>query len=64
MILEYHGYYFHKHKDVFNSKDVYIKITTDKFKIQFRDKGGTGGGRKPTFSYQCIIIWRQAGIDG
>ena len=31
--IKYHGYIFSQTKDVFNSKDVYIKITPDKFKF-------------------------------
>ena len=62
--IRYHGYIFSQTKDVFNSKDVYIKITSGPFKLQFRDKGGTGGGRKPTFSYQCIISGGKQALDG
>ena len=62
--IRYHGYVFSQTQDVFNSKDVYIKITTGPFKLQFRDKGGTGGGRKPTFSYQCIISGGKQALDG
>ena len=62
--IKYHGYIFSQTKDVFNSKDVYIKITPDKFKLQFRDKGGTGGGQKPTFSYQGIIAGGKQALDG
>ena len=62
--IKYHGYIFSQTKDVFNSKDVYIKITPDKFKLQFRDKGGTGGGQRPTFSYQGIIAGGKQALDG
>ena len=62
--IKYHGYIFSQTKDVFNSKDVYIKITPDKFKLQFRDKGGTGGGKRPTFSYQGIIAGGKQALDG
>lgn len=62
--IKYHGYVFSQTKDVFNSKDVYIKITSGPFKLQFRDKGGTGGGRKPNFSYQCIISGGKQALDG
>ena len=37
---------------------------TDKHKLQFRDKGGTGGGIKPVHSYQCIITGGKAALDG
>ena len=59
----YHGYIFAQTQDIFNSKDVYLKITSQ-HKLQFRDKGGTGGGIKPTHSYQCIITGGQAALDG
>ena len=62
--IRYHGYIFSQTQDVFNSKDVYIKITPDKFKLQFRDKGGTGGGQRPTFSYQGIIAGGKQALDG
>jgi len=62
--VSYHGYIFAQTKDIFNSKDVYLKITAGKHKLQFRDKGGTGGGIKPTHSYQCIITGGQAALDG
>ena len=62
--IKYHGYIFSQTKDVFNSKDVYIKITPNKFKLQFRDKGGTGGGQRPTFSYQGIIAGGKQALDG
>ena len=62
--IKYHGYIFSQTQDVFNSKDVYIKITPNKFKLQFRDKGGTGGGQRPTFSYQGIIAGGKQALDG
>ena len=62
--IKYHGYIFSQTTDVFNSKDVYIKITPDKLKLQFRDKGGTGGGQRPTFSYQGIIAGGKQALDG
>lgn len=61
--VRYHGYIFAQTQDIFNSKDVYLKIT-DKHKLQFRDKGGTGGGIKPVHSYQCIITGGKAALDG
>ena len=60
----YHGYIFSQTSDVYNSKDVYIKITSGKIKMQFRDKGGTGGGQNPNFSYQCIISGGKQSLDG
>ena len=62
--IKYHGYVFSQTKDVFNSKDVYIKITSGPFKLQFRDKGGTGGGQKPVHSYQGIITGGKQALDG
>ena len=62
--IRYHGYIFSQTNDVFNSKDVYIKITSGPFKLQFRDKGGTGGGQKPNFSYQCILSGGKQALDG
>ena len=62
--IRYHGYIFSQTKDVFNSKDVYIKITSGKPKIQFRDKGGTEGGTKANFSYQGIITGGKQALDG
>jgi len=59
----YHGYIFAKTQDVYNSKDVYIKIT-NQHALQFRDKGGTGGGLKPVHSYQVIITGGKAALDG
>jgi hypothetical protein len=59
----YHGYVFSQTKDVYNSKDVYLKITTQ-HKMQFRDKGGTGGGQKPVHSYQGIITGGKQALDG
>jgi len=59
----YHGYIFAKTKDVYNSKDVYVKIT-NQHALQFRDKGGTGGGLKPVHSYQVIITGGKAALDG
>ena len=43
---------FSQTKDVFNSKDVYIKITSRYKKLQFRDKGGTDGGKTLLFQNQ------------
>jgi len=60
----YHGYIFSQTDDVYNSKDVYIKITSGRIKMQFRDKGGTGGGQNPNFSYQCIISGGKQSLDG
>jgi hypothetical protein len=60
----YHGYIFSQTNDVYNSKDIYIKITSGKIKLQFRDKGGTGGGLNPNFSYQCIISGGKQSLDG
>ena len=62
--IRYHGYIFSQTRDVFNSKDVYIKITSGKPKIQFRDKGGTEGGTKANFSYQGIISGGKQALDG
>ena len=61
--VRYHGYIFSQTKDVFNSKDVYIKIT-NKHKLQFRDKGQTGGGLSPKFSYQMVITGGKEALDG
>ena len=61
--VRYHGYIFSKTKDVYNSKDVYIKVTNS-HSLQFRDKGGTGGGVKPVHSYQCIITGGKQSLDG
>ena len=61
--VKYHGYIFSQTKDVFNSKDVYIKIT-DRHKLQFRDKGQTGGGLSPKFSYQMVITGGKEALDG
>ena len=61
--VRYHGYIFSQTKDVFNSKDVYIKIT-NKHKLQFRDKGQTGGGLAPKFSYQMVITGGKEALDG
>ena len=61
----YHGYVFNQTDDYFNSKDVYIKFTTStKHKLQFRDKGGTGGGVEPWYSYQGIIVGGLEALDG
>ena len=60
----YHGYIFSQTDDVYNSKDIYIKITSGRIKLQFRDKGGTGGGQNPNFSYQCIISGGRQSLDG
>ena len=62
--IRYHGYIFSQTRDVFNSKDVYIKITSGKPKIQFRDKGGTEGGTRANFSYQGIISGGKQALDG
>ena len=62
--IKYHGYIFSQTKDVFNSKDIYIKVTSGKPKIQFRDKGGTEGGTKANFSYQGIISGGKQALDG
>ena len=62
--IRYHGYIFSQTKDVFNSKDIYIKVTSGKPKIQFRDKGGTEGGTKANFSYQGIISGGKQALDG
>ena len=59
----YHGYIFSKTDDVYNSKDVYIKVTNS-HSLQFRDKGGTGGGIAPVHSYQCIITGGKQALDG
>ncbi len=61
--VRYHGYTFAKTRDVYNSKDVYIKIT-DQHALQFRDKGGTGGGLAPVHSYQAIITGGKQALDG
>ena len=61
--VRYHGYIFSKTNDVYNSKDVYIKITNT-HSLQFRDKGGTGGGIAPVHSYQCIITGGKQSLDG
>ena len=61
----YHGYIFNQTDDYFNSKDVYIKFTTQsKHKLQFRDKGGTGGGVSPWYSYQGIVTGGLQALDG
>ena len=62
--IRYHGYIFSQTRDVFNSKDIYIKVTSGKPKIQFRDKGGTEGGTKANFSYQGIISGGKQALDG
>lgn len=62
--IRYHGYIFSQTKDVFNSKDIYIKVTSGKPKIQFRDKGSTSGGTKANFSYQGIISGGKQALDG
>ena len=61
--VRYHGYIFSKTNDVYNSKDVYIKVTNS-HSLQFRDKGGTGGGLAPVHSYQCIITGGKQSLDG
>lgn len=61
--VRYHGYIFSKTNDVYNSKDVYIKVTNS-HSLQFRDKGGTGGGIAPVHSYQCIITGGKQSLDG
>ena len=61
--VRYHGYIFSKTDDVYNSKDVYIKVTNS-HSLQFRDKGGTGGGLAPVHSYQCIITGGKQSLDG
>ena len=62
--VRYHGYVFAQTDDVFNSKDVYIKITASAHKLQFRDKGGTGGGVAPKHSYQMVITGGKEALDG
>ena len=62
--IKYHGYIFSQTKDVFNSKDVYIKVTSGKVKLQFRDKGSTSSGTKASFSYQGIISGGKQALDG
>ena len=62
--IRYHGYLFSQTEDVFNSKDVYLKITASDHKLQFRDKGGTGGGVKPWHSYQMVISGGKEALDG
>tara|TARA_R100000152_G_C6759887_1_gene183876 strand:- start:2 stop:1441 length:1440 start_codon:yes stop_codon:yes gene_type:complete len=61
--VKYHGYIFSNTNDVYNSKDVYLKIT-NKHRMQFRDKGQTGGGLSPKFSYQGIITGGAQALDG
>ena len=62
--VRYHGYIFAQTNDIFNSKDCYIKITPSAHKLQFRDKGSTGGGVAPKYSYQMIITGGKEALDG
>tara|TARA_R100001594_G_C4026127_1_gene260255 strand:- start:19 stop:1494 length:1476 start_codon:yes stop_codon:yes gene_type:complete len=62
--VKYHGYIFSQSNDIFNSKDCYIKITPSAHKLQFRDKGSTGAGVAPKYSYQMIITGGKAALDG
>ena len=65
--IGYHGYVFSKTKDVFSSKDVYIKFTNQaRILLQFRDKGSSGfsSGKAPTYSYQGIITGGTKALDG
>ncbi len=62
--VKYHGYIFSQSNDIFNSKDCYIKITPSAHKLQFRDKGSTGAGVSPKYSYQMIITGGKAALDG
>lgn len=65
--IGYHGYIFSKTKDVFNSKDVYIKFTSKGTNLlQFRDKGSSGQskGKAPVYSYQGIITGGAQALDG
>ena len=65
--IGYHGYIFSKTKNVFNSKDVYIKFTSKGTNLlQFRDKGSSGQskGKAPVYSYQGIITGGKEALDG
>ncbi len=65
--IGYHGYVFSKTRDVFNSKDVYIKFTNrERIMLQFRDKGTSGFSRgvAPKYSYQGIITGGTKALDG
>ena len=65
--IGYHGYVFNKTKDVFSSKDVYIKFSNQaRILLQFRDKGSSGfsAGKAPTYSYQGIITGGTKALDG
>tara|TARA_Y100000592_G_C5438664_1_gene302145 strand:- start:56 stop:1444 length:1389 start_codon:yes stop_codon:yes gene_type:complete len=65
--IGYHGYLFSKTKDVFSSKDIYIKFTNQaRILLQFRDKGSSGfsSGKAPTYSYQGIITGGTKALDG
>jgi len=63
--IKYSGYIFAtKIGEVFDAKDVKIKINDNSLKLKFRDKGSTGGGKAPKYSYQGIIEGGTTSFDG
>lgn len=65
--IEYSGYIFaQKAGQVFDSKDIKIKINADKLRIKFRDKGSSGytKNKAPTYSYQGIVEGGAQSFDG
>jgi hypothetical protein len=65
--IEYSGYIFaQKPGQVFDSKDIKIKINTNGLRIKFRDKGSSGytSGKGPSYSYQGVLEGGAQSFDG